>query len=91
MTDPPRVAFIKTMEIHQGNAMDKALAARLPKGKANLAEGAAVFAEAIIAAVRHVEESHGAEAADALANVMLTTMRGASVTTLLAAQSNVEG
>ncbi|MFF9894945.1 hypothetical protein [Streptomyces longispororuber] len=85
-----RTAFIRSMEVHQGRATDRALAAHLPRGRANLAAGAAAFAEAIIAAVRHVEAEHGPEAADALAEVMSSTLRGASVKRLLHAQHEME-
>ncbi|MYQ62610.1 MULTISPECIES: hypothetical protein [unclassified Streptomyces] len=86
MTNPRRSAFIQAMQIHQGTATDHALAAHLPQGKANLAAGAAAFAEAIVAGVRHVAATHGPEAADALVEAMSTTLKGATVTTLLAAQ-----
>lgn len=90
MTDSRRSAFVRSMEIHQGNATDRALVAHLPRGRANLAAGAAAFAEAIVAAVRHVEAEHGPAAADALADVMSSTLRGASVTRLLHAQREME-
>ncbi len=89
MTDSRRTAFIRSMEIHQGAATDHALTAHLPRGKANLGQGAAAFAEAIVAAVRHVEAAHGPEAADALVDVMSSTLRGASVTKLLDAQRDL--
>ncbi|MEU2730081.1 hypothetical protein ABZ650_20430 [Streptomyces griseoviridis] len=86
-----RRSFIQAMQIHQGNATDHALAAHLPRGKANLAQGAAAFAEAIVAGVQHVESTHGPEAADALVEVMSSALKGATVTTLLKAQEQVEG
>lgn len=90
MTRERRTAFIQALEFHQGNATDRALAAHLPRGKANPAAGAAAFAEALITAVRHVETAHGEAAADDLVEALSGVLRDANVTRLIRMQDQFE-